>query len=440
MLSLLKLSRNLTAAAWRREIMAGCTTFLAMMYIIIVNPTLLHQAGLPYQGVLTATVIVASLGSILMGVLADNPVAIAPTMGMNTFFTYTVVMQMHVTWQVALGTVFWAGVLFVALTAFNFRTWILKAIPMQLRFAVAAGIGLFISVIGFRTAGFIVFNKATLTSIGNFHPSLVVFLIGLVVTATLIAWRFRGALILGIIITTILLIPVGRFISGSVPLVTWHGVFAWPDFSTFMQMNLTESFTLALLPVSFTFLFTTLFDGLSTLIGVSEAGGLLDKHGVPRNIKQALFSDALASVVAGMMGSSSAGAYVESAAGIKEGGKTGWTAIVVGVLFLPFLFLAPLTSVIPPIATAPVLVLIGVFMVTSLGKINWQQFDDAFPAFVTVSVIPLANSITLGIIWGLLAWSVIKILIGQFRKVGLTLIIVDIIAVFLLYIEFKACP
>jgi AGZA family xanthine/uracil permease-like MFS transporter len=424
----------------KTEIIAGTTTFLAAMYIIVVNPAILAHAGMPFSGVLTATVIVSALTSVAMGLYAHNPIVLAPGMGLNAFFAYSVVTGMQVGWRTALGAVFWAGVIFLLLSALNVRTLILKAIPQPLRLGVAGGIGLFISFIGFKNAGFIAANPATLLGRGALDPATITFVAGLALTSVLVSKRVKGAMIIGIIITTILAMPIGRLWGdasainfGTRTLVTWNGIFAAPDFSLLLELDLLSSLKLAMLPVAFSFLFTCMFDGISTFVGVAEAGSLKDPDGEPRNIRQSLIVDSSASILSGLFGTSPATSYIESAAGIEEGGRRGLTAIVAGLLFLPFMFFSPLLSIVPAIATAPVLVLVGVFMMKPVMKIEWDRFEDSIPAFLAMLLIPLTFSITQGIIWGFLSWTAIKLALGRFSEVSPTLILIDAFAVMSLF-------
>jgi AGZA family xanthine/uracil permease-like MFS transporter len=420
----------------KTEIVAGVTTFLATMYIIIVNPSILSSAGMPFSGVLTATVVVSALSSIAMGIYARNPIVLAPGMGINALFAYSVVNGMHVSWQTALGAVFWAGVIFLILSVFNVRTLILKAIPKTLRLGIAGGIGLFISFIGFKNAGFIVANPATLLSRAALDPITITFVAGLAITAVLVAKRVKGAMIAGIILTTLMAIPLGRLWGnaaavnfGTPTLVTYKGIFAPPDFSLLFSLDLTGSLALAIWPVIFTLLFTVMFDGISTFVGVAEAGNLKDADGEPRNIRQSLIVDSSASILSGIFGTSSATSYIESAAGIKEGGRGGLTAVTAGLLFLPFMFFSPLLSIVPSIATAPVLVLVGVFMMKPVAHIAWDRYEDSIPAFIALILIPLTFSITQGIVWGFLSWTAIKIALGRFSEISPALLIIDGLAI-----------
>lgn len=407
-----------------REVIAGASSFMATAYIIVVNPSVLSNTGMPFAAVLTATILVCFFSSVTMGWFAKNPILVAPGMGINAFFTFSVVIGMKVPWEVALGAVFWAGVVFMLLSVFNIRAHIIKAIPRTLRHAIAAGIGLFIALIGFVNAGFVVRDKATIVAVGDLNMSAIIFLIGLMITAVLVTRKVLGAILIGIVATTIL---ASIFVtSSSAHLIT--SFFAAPDFSLLFRLDLVNSLSLSMVPVIFSFVFTGMFDGLSTFLGLSEAAGLLDANGEPKNIRRSLTTDAISFMLAGLFGSSPGTAYIESAVGIETGGRTGLTAIVGGVLFLPFLFLSPLLSTVPAIATAPALVVVGVFMISPVVKINWTRFDEAIPAFIAMVLIPFSYSITQGIVWGFLSWTVIKVCTGKAREISITLWIIDILA------------
>lgn len=418
---------------FKTEIIAGITTFLATMYIIVVNPEIISKTGMPFSGVLTATVLVSAFSSVMMGLYAKNPIVVAPGMGINAFFTFTVVMGMGIKWETALGTVFWSGIIFFILSVFNVRTQIVKSIPKQIRYAVSAGIGLFITLIGFVNAGFIVDNPATLLGLGEFTPGTISFVAGLFLTSVLVVKRIKGALIIGIVFTTLLCIPAGR-IWGETAIVGWQGFVSAPDFSLLFAMDLIGSLKFSMLPVIFAFLFTDMFDSLSTFIGVAEAGDLTDENGDPRNIKQSLIVDAVSTTISGMFGSSPGTSYIESATGIEEGGRSGLTAVVAGLLFLPFMFFSPLLSVVPASATATSLVLVGVFMMRPVVKINWHSYDDAIPAFLAMILIPITYSITQGIIWGFLSWTFIKLVLGKTKEVSPMLLVIDLFAILALYL------
>ena len=361
--------------------------------------------------------------------LQKNPILIAPGMGINAFFTYSVVLGMKVPWEIALGAVFWSGIIFVILSVSNVRTQIIKAIPKQLRYGIAGGIGLFISVIGLKNAGFIVASPDTLIARGSLNPVTITFLAGLAITAILVAKNIRGALVIGIGATTLLAIPLGRLWEHSPTLVSWHGFLSLPDFSLFFKLDLIHSLYIGLWPALFAFLFTCMFDSLSTFVGIAEAGNLTDKNGEPHNIRQSLIVDSLSTVFSGLAGTSPGTCYIESATGIEQGGRRGLTAITAGLLFLPFMFFSPLLSIVPAIATAPALVLVGVFMMKPVLNIHWTSYDDAIPAFLAFILIPLTSSITQGILWGFLSWTVVKIACGKYKDVSLTLLIIDALAI-----------
>lgn len=425
----------------RTEIIAGFSSFLATMYIIVVNPAILSQSGMPFNAVLTATVSLAFICTLVMGLYAKNPILVAPGMGMNAFFTFSVVLGMGVKWQTALGAVFWSGIIFILLSVFNIRNHIVNAIPKQLRYAISAGIGLFITLIGFINAKFVISNPATVIGIAPFSPILITFLLGLFLTTILIVKRVKAGIILGIAITTLLSIPIGRIWGdasavnfGKSTLVNWQGMWASPDFSLFFQADFAGALKFSLLPVMFAFVFTDMFDSLSTFVGVAEAAELHDENGEPRNLKKSLLTDAIATTLAGLFGTSPGTAYIESAVGIEQGGRTGLTAVVAAFLFLPFMFLSPLLSIIPAIATAPALILVGVFMMKPVIKINWSEMDDAIPAFLAMVLIPFSYSITQGIIWGFLSWTIVKTILGKSEEVPVSLWVVDVFILISLFL------
>jgi Permeases len=418
------------------EIIAGISSFLATSYIIVVNPSILQQAGMPFSGVLTATVIVCFFSSLMMGLYARNPILVAPGMGLNAFFTFSAVIGMQVPWPVALGAVFWSGIIFLLLSVFNIRTHIVRAIPRPMRYAIAAGIGLFITLIGFVNAGFIVRKPGTIVGMGKLNPVMLTFLAGLLFTAIMVVKNVKGCLLMGIVFTTLAAWPLGRWWHMEAkPLINWQGFFAAPDFSLLFSLDIVHSLQLSVLPVIFAFVFTDMFDSLSTLVGLAEAADLVDENGEPRNIKRALVTDAVATTIAGLAGSSPGTAYIESAVGIEAGGRTGLTAVTGALLFLPFLFMAPLLSVVPAIATAPALVLVGIFMVRPVTKINWGQMNEAIPAFLAMVLIPFTYSITQGIIWGFLSWTVLQVISGKVRSISPTLWVIDAFAILALVLE-----
>ncbi|WP_375445953.1 NCS2 family permease [uncultured Fibrella sp.] len=404
------------------------------MYIIVVNPAILSQSGLPFSGVVTATVLLSFFCSLMMGLYARNPIVVAPGMGLNAFFTFSAVKGMGIAPEVALGAVFWAGVLFLLLTVFNVRTALVHAIPKPLRYAISVGIGLFITLIGFENAHFIIASPVTLVQMASFRdPVIITFLVGLLLTAALVARRVPGAIILGIALTTALAWPIGRWWGdasavnfGQATLVSWKGLFSAPDFSLIGKLNLLGSLKWSLGPVIFAFAFTDLFDSISTFVGVAEASGLHDEQGEPQHLNRSLLTDAVATTLAGVLGTSPGTAYIESAVGISQGGRTGLVAIVAGCLFLPFLFLSPLLSVIPSLATAPALVLVGTFMIQPVTRIRWTNLDEAIPCFLALVLIPFSYSITQGIIWGFLSWTVIKLAVGKREEIPVGLWVVDV--------------
>lgn len=425
----------------RIEVLAGITSFLACMYIIVVNPAILKDAGMPFSAVLTATVLVCFFSSIAMGLYANNPIIVAPGMGINAFFTYTAVIGMGMSWQAALGTVFWSGVIIMLLSFSNIRVHILQAVPHSVRMGLASGIGLFIALIGLENSGFIIANKATLISKAPLNAMTATFLAGLAVTIILVIKKVPASLILGIIITTILSIPIGRLWGdastvnfGTKTLVTFNGIFAPPDFSLFMSMDFIGALKFSAIGVIFTFVFVDMFDSISTFMGIAEAGNLLDKDGQPRNVKQSLIADGFSSVISGVFGTSAGTAYIESATGIREGGRTGLTAVVGGLLFLPCMFFSPLLSIIPAIATAPILIVVGALFMIPMTRLDWTDFEISFPAFIAMIMIPFTFSINEGIVFGLLSYTIIKLVLGKYKELTPTLIILGIISIiFLIY-------
>ncbi|WAC12604.1 NCS2 family permease [Dyadobacter pollutisoli] len=411
------------------EILAGVSSFLATAYIIIVNPAILSQTGMPFSAVLTATILVSFFSSLMMGLYANNPILVAPGMGLNAFFTFTAVFTEKISWQVALGTVFWSGIFFLLLSVFNVRSYIVKAIPKPLRFAIASGIGLFITLIGFANAKFIVASPATMVTLGKLNAPTLTFIAGLLITVVLLIRNVKGSILIGIMLTSLLAWPIGRWWGGEEAVITINNIISKPDFSLLFQLDLVNSLKWSLAPIILAFVFTDMFDSLSTFVGLAEAANLLDENGEPRNIRKSLIVDAFSTTIAGLTGSSPGTAYIESAVGIEQGGKTGLTAITGAILFLPFLFLSPLLSAVPAIATAPALVLVGVFMMKPVVKINWSQLHEAFPAFLAMVLIPFTYSITQGIIWGFLSWTALQIATGRTREISLALWIIDIFAV-----------
>lgn len=425
----------------KTEILAGISTFLAAFYIIIVNPAILSAADMPFSGVLTATVLVSAFGSLMMGIYAKNPIVVAPGMGINAFFAYTAVKGYGLSYEEALGAVFWSGIIFLLLSVFKTREKIIEAIPTAIRHAVAAGIGLFICFIGFQNAHFIVDNPDSLVSMAAFNnPISLTFLAGLMVTGALIVRKVSGAIIFGIIFTTLLAWPIGRWWGdasavnfGQATLVNYTGIFAPPDFSLVLKADILGSLQYAYLSVIFVFTFTILFDGISTFVGLAEASGLKDPDGSPRNMRKSLLTDAFATLFAGLVGSSSGTAFIESAVGIEEGGRTGKTAITAGLLFLPFMFFSPLLSIIPSIASSIALVLVGSFMIIPVTKIKWKIPNEAIPSFLTIVLIPFTYSLSTGISIGFVSWTLLKLLSGKTSEINPILAIISLLSLFFLW-------
>jgi len=400
-------------ADWKTEVLAGFTTFMTMAYIVFVNPAILHETGMPLAAVTAATCISAAVGSFLMGGLARYPIALAPGMGLNAYFTYAVVKGMGVPWQVALGAVFLSGVAFLVLTALGVRQLILGAIPHELYAAVAAGVGLFIAFIGFRNSGIIVPHPATTVTLGNLtDKSTVLALFGLLLTASLLAWRVRAAMLIGILATTAsgLLTGVAKWSPQAYRLGELTATAGKLDLAGAMRIGLVE--------IVFVFLFIDLFDNIGTLVAVGKKANLFDKVGEIPRINRILFSDAIATIVGALSGTSTVVSYIESAAGVAAGGRTGVTAIVTGMLFVAALFIAPVVGVIPAAATAPALIIVGSMMMSVVSEIAWHDPEVAIPAFLTMMTIPLTFSIANGLAFGFTAYSLLKILRGRFREVN----------------------
>ena len=400
-------------ATWKTEILAGFTTFMTMAYIVFVNPSILHETGMPLAAVTAATCISAAVGSCLMGGFARYPIALAPGMGLNAYFTYTVVKGMGVPWQAALGAVFISGVAFLLLTAVGVRQLIISTIPYELYAAVAAGVGLFIALLGFRNSGIVVPNAATTVTLGNLSDkSTALAIFGLLLIAVLLAWRVRAAMLIGILATTGIGLATG--------VAKWEPHwYRLSDLSaTAFKLDLPATFRIGFLEIVFVFLFIDLFDNIGTLVAVGKKAGLFDRaHRIPR-VNRILLSDAAATVVGSLAGTSTVVSYIESAAGVAAGGRTGVTAVVTGLLFVAALFLAPLAGVIPAAATAPALILVGSLMAGVVAEIDWKDAEVGVPAFLTMMTIPLTFSIANGLAFGFTAFTLIKVARGKFRQVN----------------------
>ncbi len=400
----------------RTELIAGLTTFLTMAYILAVNPGILGDSGMARGAVFTATALAAALASILMGVLANLPVALAPGMGLNAFFTYTVVLGMGYSWQTALTAVFLEGILFILLSVVNVREAIIDSVPANLKKAVAVGIGLFITLIGLKGAGIIVANPATLVSLGTVtEGSALLAAVGILITAALYALKVPGSILIGIFATTIIGIPMGI----TVPAGGWSSwsPVSMPDAPLFMKFDFSNVLTLKFFTVFISFLFVDIFDTVGTLVGVTQQAGLVGRDGKIPRVKQALLSDAVGTVAGAMLGTSTVTSYVESTAGVASGGRTGLTAVSTGVLFLLALVFSPLFLLIPAAATAPALVVVGFLMMQAVVGINFTDPTEGLPAFITIVMMPFAYSIAEGIVYGVLSYVVLKTLTGKAKSI-----------------------
>ena len=400
-------------ADWKTEILAGFTTFMTMAYIVFVNPAILHEAGMPLAAVTAATCISAAAGSLLMGGFARYPIALAPGMGLNAYFTYTVVRSMNVPWQTALGAVFLSGIAFFLLTLLGVRQLIVSSIPAELHAAVAAGVGLFIALVGFRNSGIVVADRVNLVALGNLRDkSTALAVLGLVLIAALLAWRVRAAMLIGILATTAIALATG--------VAKWTPqAYTLRDLSaTAGKLDIAAALRLGLLEIVFVFLFIDLFDNVGTLLAVGKKAGLFDKsHRIPR-VNRILLSDASATIIGSFTGTSTVVSYIESAAGVAAGGRTGVTAIVTGLLFIAALFVAPAVGAIPSAATAPALIIVGSLMLGAASEIAWNDPEIAVPAFLTIMAIPLTFSIANGLAFGFVSYTLVKVLRGKFREVN----------------------
>ena len=397
----------------RTELLAGLTTFLTMAYILFVNPSLLSEAGMDRGAVFVATCLAAAIGSAIMGLVANYPIALAPGMGLNAFFTYTVVLTMGYTWQVALGAVFLSGAIFFALSIFKIREWIINSIPLPLRSGIAAGIGLFLAIIALKNAGIVVDHPATLVTLGDLSSGgALLACLGFFVIAGLYYRQVTGAVMIGILLVTVLSIVLG--------LSKLDGVVSMPPslMPTLMQLDIAGALDIGLISVIFAFLFVDLFDTSGTLVGVAQKADLLDKDGKMPRVGRALLADSTATMAGAALGTSTTTSYIESAAGISAGGRTGLTALTVAALFLLSLFFAPLAGAVPAFATAPALLFVAVLMTSSLARIDWDDLSVAAPVVVAAVAMPLTFSIANGIAFGFIAWTAIKLLAGQWRQLN----------------------
>ncbi|QBY05846.1 NCS2 family permease [Thalassotalea sp. HSM 43] len=397
----------------KQEILAGFTTFLTMGYIIFVNPSMLAMTGMDQGAVFVATCLAAAIGCLIMGFYANYPIALAPGMGLNAFFTFTVVLELGYSWNVALGGVFISGVIFTLLSAFKVREWIINSIPHALRFGIAAGIGMFLALIALKNAGIIVASPATLVTLGDitsFGPMMAV--LGLFLIVGLVSLNVHGAVMIAILVITILGLMFGD--------VQYTGVMSMPPSiaPTFLALDIAGAFEVGMLSVIFAFLFVDLFDTSGTLVAVAQRGKLLDENGNLPRLKKALFADSGATIAGSLFGTSTTTSYVESTAGVAAGGRTGLTAVTVAVLFLLALFFSPLAGMIPAYATAGALFFVGVLMVGGLVNVKWDDLMDAVPVVVILVTMPLTFSIADGIAFGFISYAAVRIFSGRFGEIS----------------------
>ncbi|PHM50349.1 NCS2 family permease [Xenorhabdus miraniensis] len=408
----------------RTEMIAGLTTFLTMVYIVFVNPQILAVAGMDIKAVFVTTCLIAAVGSIMMGLMANLPVAVAPAMGLNAFFAFVVVGAMGISWQVAMGAVFWGAVGLLILTIFRVRYWMIANIPLSLRVGITSGIGLFIAMMGLKNAGIIVPNPDTIVSIGNFASHNVLLgTLGFFIIAILAARNFHAAVLVSIVVTTGIGFMMGR--------VEYHGIFDLPPsvMSVVGNVDVKGALDIALAGVIFSFMLVNLFDSSGTLIGVTDKAGIADSSGKFPRMKQALYVDSISSVAGSYIGTSSVTAYIESSSGVSVGGRTGLTAIIVGILFLLVMFISPLASMVPAYATAGALVYVGVLMISSLTRVKWNDLTESVPAFITAVMMPFSFSITEGIALGFIAYCAMKLGTGKWREISPCVIVVTLLFV-----------
>jgi adenine/guanine/hypoxanthine permease len=396
----------------RQELLAGLTTFMTMAYVVVVNPRILSEAGMPVDGVLFATCISAALATLVMGIWANYPIALAPGMSLNAYFTYSIVIQRGVPWQTALGVVLLSGILFLILTLTNIREQIVNGIPDCLKYGTAAGIGLFIAFVGFRNAGIIVANPSTFVALGKTSdPQVILAAVGVVLIAILMARKVGSAILLGIVIITLAGIPL--------KVSHWPAeLFSWPHPSgTLFKLDLRSAFKLGLGELVFVFFFVDLFDNVGTLVGVCEQGGFLRDGKLPR-ASRALLADAFGTIVGALTGTSTVTSYIESAAGVAAGARTGLGNLMIAALFVGAMFCAPIVSAIPSYATAPALILVGALMCGEVAKVKWSDYTESVPAFLTVIGTPLTFSIATGLSLGLLSFTFLKLFTGKYKEIS----------------------
>jgi AGZA family xanthine/uracil permease-like MFS transporter len=398
----------------KTELIAGLTTFMTMAYILAVNPGILAETGMDKNAVFTATALSAVIATLVMALVAKLPFALAPGMGLNAFFAFTVVLGMGYSWQFALTAVFLEGIIFIILTAFNIREAIVNAIPISIKHAISGGIGLFIAFIGLQNAGLIAANPATMVSLGDMSSHTVwISLFGIILMGGLLALKVKGALLIGIFAATIVGIPLGVTMLPEGSIISLPPSLAPIAF----QFDFSQVFTIDMLIILFTFLFVDMFDTVGTLIGVASKADMIDKDGKLPKVKQALFADAIGTTFGAMLGTSTVTTYIESASGVAEGGRTGLTSLAVAGLFFLALFLSPLFLMVPGAATAPALILVGSFMISPIIKVNFDDYTESIPVFLTIIMMPLTYSIAEGIVFGMISYVVIKVISGRYKEI-----------------------
>ena len=407
----------------KTEIIAGITTFFTMVYIVFVNPSVLGDAGMDKQVVFVTTCLIAGFGTIAMGVFSNLPIALAPAMGLNAFFAYVVVGKLGYSWQVGMGTIFWGSVGLLLLTIFQIRYWLMASIPLSLRVGIGAGIGFFIALIGFKNMGLVVANPATLVALGDLHsPQVLLGILGFFIIVVLAARNIYSGVLISIAAVTALALYFDES-------VMFHGIVSMPPALTQVvgQVDIAGALDTALIGIIFSFLLVNLFDSSGTLLGVTDKAGFSDEKGRFPKMKQALYVDSASAVVGSYIGTSAISTYIESGAGVSVGGRTGMTAVVVGLLFLLTIFFSPLAGMVPAYATAGALVYVGILMASSLIKVQWDDLTEATPAFITAAMMPFTYSITEGIAFGFISYCVMKVGTGRWREVNAPVWVVSLL-------------
>ena len=407
----------------KTEIIAGITTFFTMVYIVFVNPSVLGDAGMDKQVVFVTTCLIAGFGTIAMGLFSNLPIALAPAMGLNAFFAYVVVGKLGYSWQVGMGTIFWGSVGLLLLTIFQIRYWLMASIPLSLRVGIGAGIGFFIALIGFKNMGLVVANPATLVALGDLHsPQVLLGILGFFIIVVLAARNIYSGVLISIATVTALALYFDES-------VMFHGVVSMPPALTQVvgQVDIAGALDTALIGIIFSFLLVNLFDSSGTLLGVTDKAGFSDEKGCFPKMKQALYVDSASAVVGSYIGTSAISTYIESGAGVSVGGRTGMTAVVVGLLFLLTIFFSPLAGMVPAYATAGALVYVGILMASSLIKVQWDDLTEATPAFITAAMMPFTYSITEGIAFGFVSYCVMKVGTGRWREVNAPVWVVSLL-------------